>query len=151
MAGRNSITLKGEFLRKEAAATVTIRPGMLIGWDALITSVKPTTSIGGVEPAGSVRKAFALENDLIGRGIDDYYAVGDQVQYGVFHRGAEIQALLKTGNTTVIGSPLMSAGAGNLQLVGVSLGTNDEEIVAYAMEVVANATGADARIRVEVA
>lgn len=151
MAGRNSIVLKGAFIRKEAEATVAVRPGMLVTWDGAITSVKPQTNGAPGGTLQATRKAFAIENDLIGRGIDDNYAIGDTVQYGVFQRGSEVQALLATGNNAAIGTALVSSGAGNLKVSTGTYGDDDEEIVGYAMEALNNTSGSDARLRVEVA
>src|SRR5690242_21917289 len=129
MAGRNSIVLKGQFLRKEAKATVAVKPGMLVQWDAAYTSVKPCVAVAGAVPNGASRKAFALENDLVGQGITDAYDINDTVQYGIMHRGAEIQALLATGNNAAVGAPLVSNGAGNLKLAATTQGAEDRKSV----------------------
>jgi len=157
MPGRNSIVLKGQFLRKEAKATVAVKPGMLVQWDTNYDTVKPCVAIAGAVPGGASRKAFALENDLVGQGVGtspataDAYDINDTVQYGIFHRGAEIQALLATGNNAAIGAPLVSNGAGNLKLAATTQGADDEEILGYAAEALNNATGSDQYIRMEVA
>jgi hypothetical protein len=159
MAGRNSIVLRGEYLRKEGKASVTVKPGHLIEWDgtsvATTLGVRPCTKAG--VGLGATRKAFALENDIVGQGLTpenstvDQYDINDTVMYGVFQRGAEIQAWLKTGNNVAIGDALASAGAGNLQKVATTIGADDEEIVAYALEALNNAAGFDKYLRVEVA
>ena len=157
MPGRNSIVLKGDFVRKEGEATVAVKTGMLIQWDGAYGSVKPNANAAGAVPGGAARKAFALENDLIGRGLTpensttDQYAVGDLVSYGVFQRGAEIQALLATGNNAAVGAPLVSAGTGALKLAATSQGADDEEIVGYAAEALNNTSGFDKYLRIEVA
>lgn len=157
MAGRNSIVLKGQFVRKEAKATVAVKPGMLVQWDTTKDTVKPCVAVAGAVPGGATRKAFALENDLVGQGIgatpalSDAYDINDTCQYGVFQRGAEILALLATANNALIGSPLVSAGAGNLKLAATSQGADDEEIVGYCMEPQNNVSGVDQFVRIEVA
>lgn len=153
MPGRNSIVLRGDYVQKEGKASVAIRPGMLVEWDGnsvdTTLGVRPCTKAG--VGLGATRKAFALEDDLIGRGIDDNYAINDSVKYGVFQRGAEVQALLKTGNNAAIGTALASAGAGNLQITATTVGADDEEVVGYSMEANNNISGVDVRLRVEVA
>ena len=151
MAGRNSIVLKGHYLRKEGKATVAVKPGMLVQWDAAIDAVKPQLAGAPSGTQGATRKAFALENDLVGQGIDDNYDIGDTVQYGVFQRGAEVQALLATGNNVAIGGAVVSNGAGNLKIAATNYGDDDEEVVGYAMEALNNSSGSDARLRIEVA
>lgn len=143
---RHTISLKGHYLRKEGEASAAVKPGMLVEWDTDIETVQPHSTGNGV-----ARKAFALENDLIGKGIDDAYASGDMVQYGVFERGAEVYAWLKTGQNVGVGDALCSGGAGNLVATTASGGNDDEEIVGYAMEALNNSTGSDARLRIEVA
>lgn len=159
MAGRNGIVLRGDYIQKEGKASVAVKPGMLIEWDGntvgTTLGVRPCTKAGAV--LGATRKAFAVENDLVGQGLTpentttDQYDISDTVKYGVFQRGAEIQAWLKTGNNVVIGDALASGGAGNLQKVATTIGADDEEVVAYAMEALNNAAGFDKYLRVEVA
>lgn len=159
MAGRNSIVLRGDYIQKEGKASVAVKPGMLVEWDGVVVGtangVRPCTKAG--VGLGATRKAFALENDIVGQGLTpenstvDQYDVGDQVRYGVFQRGAEIQAWLKTGNNVAIGDALASAGAGNLQKAATTVGADDEEIVGYAIEALNNAAGFDKYLRVEVA
>lgn len=159
MPGRNSIVLRGDFIRKEGKASVAVKPGMLVEWDGnsvgTTLGVRPCTKAGvGI---GATRKAFALENDLIGKGLTpenttvDQYNIADMVLYGVFQRGAEVQAWLKTGNSVVPGDALASAGAGNLQKTATTIGADDEEIVGYSMDTLNNAAGFDKVCRVEVA
>jgi len=69
MAGRNSVVLKGDFVRKEGKATVAVVPGMLVQWDTDAKTIKPNVGIAGAVPGGAARKAFALENDLVGQGL----------------------------------------------------------------------------------
>lgn len=124
---KNTIALKGEFIRKEVEATAAITPGM------------------GVTPSGALasnipRAAFALENDLIGKGIDDAYAIGDLVQYGVFEPGAEVNALAGAA-VGAAGNLLQFDATG--RLVTATTG----HVVAIALE---TAAGAGSRFRVEV-
>jgi len=141
----NTINLKGGIIRKEAEAAAAIMPGHLVELDSSgLAQVQ--SSAGGV-----AQRAFALENDLIGGGIDDAYADSVTVQYGVFQRGAEVYAWLDGGENVGIGDLLVPAGDGSLAAVGT-----DEEyaICAIALEAVDNsaesAGGAQARITVEV-
>ena len=145
-----TIALKGDFIRKEAVAGGAITPGMLVQGFPGSTVVHGTA-------AGNARKAFALENDLVGKGVTDAYASGETVQVGVFASGAEVYAILNTGqNVTAIGTALVSAGNGRLQaFVPINTDASNvpiptDNIVAYALEAV-NATSAAARIKVEVA
>lgn len=147
------IALKGDFMRKEAEASAAITPGHLVEFGGA-NELRVHATAGG-----NGRKAFALENDLIGDGIDDAYASGDTVQYGVFASGAEVNALVAAAATAITkGAPLESNGTGTLRL-HTPANTTDSDvdikvgaIVAYALEAVDNSGGGAAvRIKVEVA
>ncbi|KKL21986.1 hypothetical protein LCGC14_2439980, partial [marine sediment metagenome] len=104
--------------------------------------------------ATPVRKAFALENDLIGDGIDDAYAAGDTVKYIVCPAGTEIYAFLDGGENVSKGDALIPSGDGSL-LAFIESTHEAGIIVAYALEAVnisaQSAGGTQARIRVEAA
>lgn len=139
-----TINLKGDFLRKEGAASEAITPGHLVEFGGSNDLQKHSAA------SGNARKAFALENDLVGDGIDDDYDTGDTVQYGLFERGAEVYALLADGENVSKGDALESDGAGALQAhAAIGSGVQVDAIVAYALEAV-NASG-ETRIKVEVA
>jgi len=132
----STIVLKGGFIRKEGEASSAITPGHLIQFGG-VNDLEVHQTVGG-----AARRAFALENDLIGKGIDDAYAAGDSVEYGVFHQGAEVYALV-TGAVS-LGDALESHGDGTLHPSSTAL---PESVVAWALETV-SVTG---RCKVEVA
>jgi hypothetical protein len=122
----NTITLKdeGRAFRKEGEASAAITPGHLIEFGGG-EELRVHSTVGG-----AARRAFALENDLIGKGPLDAYAANDIVQYGVFPPGAEVWAI--TSEAVNKGDFLESAGDGRLQVsstpvaisqVAVALGT----------------------------
>jgi len=132
---QNTIALKGEFIRKEVEATGVVLPGMQV------------TMAGAA--GGGQRKAFALENDIIGRGIDDAYAVGEVIQVGCFGSGTEVYAYLAAGENVSAGAALVGDGAGALEAVGSEV--NQDQVIAFAAESLNNTTSFRARIRIEVA
>lgn len=142
-----TIALKGDFVQKEGEASAAITPGHLIMFGGANDLQVHGTS------GGYGRKAFAFENDLIGRAISDAYALGETVKYGVFSPGAEVYALLDGAENVAKGAALVSAGDGSLREIGTE--PEQDSIIAYAMEAVNNSTestgGAHARIIVEVA
>lgn len=147
-----TIQLKGDIVRKERVADTAITPGMLIQIKSAADTVQPHATANGF-----AQTAFALENDLVGKSIGDpagsdatarqEYAIGEMVQYGVFQKGAEVNAILAQGQNVTEGAYLTSNGAGLLTACG-SPGTTDYP-VAIALEAV-NASSAKKRIRVEV-
>lgn len=144
----NTIVLKGTGVRKERLAGGTITPGHLVAVNTSDAAVVHPTA------GGNARKAFAVENDLIGNGIGDNYSSGDTVQFEVFKSGDEVYALVPAGaQAIVIGDALESNGDGTLQKEGSATATGDNDIVVgYALEAVDNSGGgAVARIKIEVA
>jgi hypothetical protein len=143
----NTIALKGGFIRKEGEASAAITPGHLVEFGGANDLRVHSTS------GGPARKAFALENDLIGDAIGDAYAAGATVQYGVFESGAEINAFLDGGENASKGDALVSAGDGSLRVQSTEV--EQDVIVAYAMEAKDNsaqsAGGTQLRIIVEAA
>lgn len=102
---------------------------------------------------------FALEFEKTGRGIDDDYSAGDQVEYRSFSTGDEAYAWLAAGENAAIDDPLESAGNGALKVHDGSVDDDtaatrtyyDGAIVAHAAEAVDNSAGGSAvRIKVEV-
>lgn len=132
----HTIKLKGECNQKEVVATTACTPGHVI------------SVLGAVGPALSRRPAFVLENDLVGGGIDDAYAIDDVVKYGVFEPGAEVYALLDAGENVAKGAWLQVAANGCLE---AATGVSDQDAIAVALEAVNNSTASvAARIIVEV-
>lgn len=135
-----TITIKGDFILKEGEASEAITPGHLVEFGGAADLRKHAT-IGG-----QARKAFAVENDLIGKGIDDAYAAADSVKYVVPVPGAEVYALLLTGESCSKGDFLESAGNGTLQVASTPI---EGSSVAVALEAITGA-GAPKRVKVEI-
>lgn|SRR5512146_187176 len=137
---KNTIALKGDYVRKERKANAAITPGHLV--ELMSTgNIRKHATIGGQSA-----KAFALENDLIGKGIDDAYAANDSALYGVFAPGAEVYALLLLGESCSVGDYLESAGDGTLQVASTAVPSSN---VAIALEAVTGG-GTAKRVKVEV-
>jgi hypothetical protein len=140
-----TIRLKDYGIRMERPAGGTILPGSLVALTRLDTFV--------VHPSASHKTTamFALENELIGKGIDDAYVAGDLVQVEHFDQGDWVLALLPASATKVYeGDFLESAGDGTLQLVGADY-QEGATAIAQAMETVDNSAGsAVARIKVAI-
>jgi len=145
----NTIMLKSlaqNRLEKVAAGAIT--PGHLVkvtSSDAFI--VHPTVG-------GAVIPIFALEDELQGKVITDAYASTDRVQANICQRGDEVNAILATSQTIIIGDYLESAGDGTLAKAQAQGSVSDGEsypnrIVATATEAVTT-TGAVARICVRI-
>lgn len=138
MSVRNVIALFGPpIFNEDDKAAAEIIPGMLVGWDANGDLV-PHSDAG----APATARNFALERDEMGMGIDDPYAIGDQVKVGAFHQGQRVYAWLASGQNVSKGDELDSDGqgmlvAGTAAPVGRALEDTD-------------ASDGDTRIRVEV-
>lgn len=141
MPTKNTIIRKGHELviRKEVTATEVITPGMLVNHAGAADGLLP-------------HKRFALENDLIGRGINDNYAVGEVVQVGVCNHGVEVWALLANTENAAVGDRLVSNAAGTLEVIALAQTPLEEvRVVGFALEALNNTSGAPARILIEVA
>lgn len=102
-----TILLKGRGERKEAVAAGAIKPGQLL----TIT----TAGLLAVHASAGDKAAplFAVENDLVGKTIDDDYAQNDYVQAEYLRTGMEVLAWLASGENVATGTLLESAGTGN--------------------------------------
>lgn len=144
-----TILLKGGGVNKEYDAGTAITPGYLVALAA----------DGDVDPHGTAaanaQRMFALENELVGDGIDVDYAVGERVKCVVPTPGSEIYALVAaSASAIVIGDFLESAGDGTLRLAATDAATDTAQrvsIIAQAIEAVDNSGGgSEARIKVSV-
>jgi hypothetical protein len=137
-----TIRLKGVGTRMEKSTLTTITPGMLItpnGTDHVIPHNVAAANTAAI---------FALENELLGKGIDDNYVTGDYVQAEHFSGGDWVLAILDASATAIVeGDLLQSAGDGSLEIVTSSYGN----AIAMAMESVDNSSGITiARIKVAI-
>lgn len=139
----NTITIQGTPHEAERLAGGVIIPGHLVEITSSNTFVVHATADGAAVPV------FALENAIVGRGVDDAYASGETVHAGYFPRGAVVYAWLEDGTAASIGDELSSNGAGALQKPTVDASLVTTAIVAKAEEAV-TASGANARIKVRV-
>ncbi len=117
----NTITLKGyaQVIRKEGIViTAAITPGMLIERQA-------TGVARHANAFNNAAKAFAVENEVVGDGIDDDYAVADTILFGVFPPGAEVYAFCS--GAIAIGEFVESDGAGGVQTVAARAATNQDQ------------------------
>lgn len=125
-----------------------ISPGMLIERynSSGVSYWRPHSVVGGYSAI------FALDVTMLNRGsglptgvVEDDYGITDLVEAAIAHKGSMFWALVATGAPAiVIGDKLESAGDGTLQKW-----TNGSPL-ALALEPMTNATGANARLRVEI-
>lgn len=118
MATKRSVILKGRpIVNEDGATATTIKPGYLVKGVS-------TIAVQSATGATVVPKAFALERDELGTGIDNahqgsgtisaFYASGDQVKVGVFKSGDEITAFVASGVVVAEDTLLQSNGDGTL-------------------------------------
>jgi len=140
-----TIRLKGVGRRIEKAAGGTIKPGSLVALTRSDTFI--------VHPSASHKTTamFAVENELLGLGIDDNYVANDYCQVEHFHQGDWVLALLPASASKVWeGDFLESNGDGTLVLVGADY-QEGATAIAQAMETVDNSGGGTvARIMVAI-
>lgn len=125
------ISLKGEPILKEGQASAAIKPGHLVefggGKDIRVQSTAQ----------GDCRRAFALENDLLGKSITDTYATNERVRYGSFHGGQEVLARVAASAPAITkGDALEAASTGT-----VRKHTTGGAVIGFALEAIDNSTG----------
>ena len=125
---------------EELVAHEAITPGMLL---SLTTAgqVEPHTQAGGND-----LPAFALEDELQGKGIDDDYVEGDVVQVWIPGRGDWVNALLADDQDVLPGNWMESDGEGRLRIHepdpgDSTIGTVVNPIVGVAREKVSSGLG----------
>ena len=134
-----TIDLYGVGIQNEAAVTdAVITPGMLVTRTA--TGIRPHNVAGG-----AAAPAYAVENDLIGEGIDDDYAIGENAIYRTFAQGSDVYALLAPSQTIAVGALLQSNGDGKLIVAAAA-----DNVVAQAVQAVTTGVGVTSRIKVEI-
>ena len=151
----NKILLKGDPIAKEAEASGSITPGMLL--DRNGSKIQAHGSTGG-----NAEALFADMEDYVGEGIDTDYADADKVKFLFCRPGDEINALLTCGATAYsIGDYLESDGNGYLksysapEFSGGDISGSNQTIyskapVVQAIEATTGSTGSHDRIKVEV-
>lgn len=137
-----TVRREGPPARFEAKANAALSPGHLI--EILSTGKVQKHGTEG----GACEKAFALENENYGKGIETAYATDEQVVYEIFKPGDVVLAIIADGENVSIGSKLESKGAGTLKVVAAdtSAGTvKPSSIVGVALEAVnmSGSAGAD--------
>lgn len=146
-----TIILRGveETISKEGKAGGAITPGHLVDLNSSNAWVVHAVA------AGASQKAFAIENDMVGKGIDDAYASGDWAQVRICSPGIEVYALVAAAATAIAaGDYVESAGDGTVRKVTAGNPSGTPPVyagipVGKALEAVDNSAGATpARIRI---
>jgi hypothetical protein len=136
----NTIWLGGEIVQvNDVAASQSIVPGMLVERFVSTGAKYRRHATAG----GPTVPAVALDQNMLNKGVDDAYPIGDLVEVGIFSPGATAWMLVASGQNIANGQKLESAGDGTLRLH--ASGTP----LFAAVEDKNNTTGGSPRIRVE--
>ncbi len=127
------ISLKGEPLLKEGVASSAIKPGMLVEIGGA-KDLQPQSTAGA-----NCRRAIALENDLLGKGITDTYKAGERVRVGSFVPGQEVLVLLPGGADAVTKGDALQADTNGY----VDKHSDGKFVIGYALESVDNSGSTD--------
>lgn len=133
---------------EEGYAAGAITPGHLI---KLTTDVGTDNEKKGRQlivhgtVGGPAERAFALEDALQGKTIDDAYASGDLVFYILAEPGDVVYAWLDAGESVTPADFLQSAGNGRLEKV-----TGSNARLAVPLETVVNNESGDVPVRIRV-
>ena len=137
-----TIVLKGEPIFKEGRASAAISAGHLVEFGGTRDIRKQSTA------KADCRRAIALENDLIGKGITDAYAANENVRYGSFHSGQEAYVRVAASAPAIAkNDSLEAAGDGTVRKV-----TSASTIIGWALEAKDNSSGSsEVFIKMEIA
>ena len=139
MSTLNKIHLVGDGRHEEAVAAGAITPGMLITQNNAGKVIAHGTAGGWAE------KAFAVEDALQGKTIDDACASGDTVSFVLAQPGEVIQAWLSGGESADTSEFLTSNGDGTLKVA-----TSTDIRIAVPLENVDASDSADVNERIKV-
>lgn len=135
----NTIKVKkySDVIEEFVATDAAITPGMLL---EIHTDGKVRAHSGADK---DVFPMFALENELLGKGIDDAYAVSAPIQCWIPYRGDIVNAILADGQNVSIGNALTSDGYGRLKKHVTDVGASAAELVSvYPAQIVGYAVEA---------
>jgi hypothetical protein len=105
------IKLLGEPIQNEDyTASAAITPGDLVAFASNGTVAR--NAVADLD----LPRAFALEREEMGLGIDDDYAIGDAVKVGVFKPGTRVLAFIASGQNITAGNFLQAAADGTLKV-----------------------------------
>lgn len=128
---------------KEAKAGGAITAGMLVERNGDNVRAHSTAN-------GTASKLFALENLVIGGGIDSAYAAGDTVRFQAMRTGMVVYALVAAGTGAIAKNAFIAShGDGTVQESAAA--PDDNKVFAQALEAVDNSGGsASVRIKLEI-
>lgn len=111
----NTIILKGKGRYEEGPAAAALTPGHLL-METSAGKVQKHNSAGG-----RAERAFALEDALQGKTINDAFAINDPVPYVLAQPGDEVFAFIKATTVVARGAALVSAGDGTLYTLAAAI------------------------------
>lgn len=105
-----TIRLDSQFgVQREGILGGVVRPGMLLNVR------NPAAIVAHNEAGQECQCAVAIENDLVGKGIDDNYASGERVRYHVLKDGEKFYGIIDESQNIAVGDLLSSSGDGTLK------------------------------------
>lgn len=126
--------------REGVVSGAVIRPGMLL-------NIRNQAAIVAHNEAGQeCQAAIAIENDLVGKGIDDTYAIGERLRYQVLKDGERFYGIIDENQNIAIGDLLSSSGDGTLKEAAAT-----DWVIGIARSAVVVGAAATGRCIVEVA
>jgi hypothetical protein len=114
----NRVLISGhKFIEDESAASAIITPGFLVEkhLSSSVLKIRPNSS-----DVNMPTMAVAIERTELNKGIDDNYAVGDQVKFAWLHPGSEFQGIVPSGSNIAVDDHLQSNGDGKLKAATAS-------------------------------
>ena len=143
-----TITVQGDPIVREYLANEAITPGDLVEFVPNQTDSKLRKH--GTDEGAAIPR-FALENHVVGDGIEEAYASGELVRIATYRQGDVVLARVKANTAVQAGDKLGSNADGTLDVVDLtSAAVVEGAFVGEALDNVAASAGVK-RVRVEVA
>lgn len=126
--------------QREGKTAGVVTPGMLL-------NIRNQAAIVAHNEAGQeCQVAIAVENDLVGKGILDNYANGEQIRYQILPDGAKFYGIIDENQNIAVGDLLSSSGDGTLKEAAVT-----DFVIGIARSAIVVGAAATGRCIVEVA
>lgn len=127
-------------VQREGKAGGAITPGMLL-------NIRNVAAVVAHNEAGQeCQCAVAVENDLVGKGIGDNYANGEQIRWLVLGDGERFYGLIAASQNIAVGDLLTSNGDGMLKEAGAT-----DFVIGIARTALVTGVGVTGRVVVEAA
>ena len=110
--------------RKEDKAIAALSPGHVVVYSGAGIIKRATAAVAGA-------KAIVFENELLGKTINDAYAIGENVYYGVFKSGDRAQVRIAASASAITKGDALefdATGCFRKRVTGIAVASAEEAL-----------------------